>query len=78
MAQPDPAAVPPRGELEPREGVDGHRVRLDSVHVAEDDACAAPLEQRAHALGQAGEVGARDRPADREHDGLQRCSAHRE
>ena len=33
----DPAALTPRGELEPREGVDRDRVGVDAVDVADDD-----------------------------------------
>ena len=43
MAQPHLAAVAPRRELEPGEGVDRHRVGLDAAHVAEDDVGVTPL-----------------------------------
>ena len=68
MAQPDVAAVAPSRELEPRERVDGHSVRLYAADVAQGDVGAAALEERADALAQAGEVAARDRPADGEGD----------
>ena len=72
MAQPDLAAVPPRGELEPNEGVDGHQVGLDAAHVAEDDRAGAPLEKSADTLAESGQVGAGNRAADGERDRLRR------
>ena len=54
MVQPDLAPVPPRRELEAREGVDRHRVGLDPPHVAHRGAGGAPLEQRADALAEPG------------------------
>ena len=43
VAQPDLAAMPPGGELEPGERVDGHRVDVDTADVAERNAGAARL-----------------------------------
>ncbi len=36
MSQPDLAAMPLGGELKPRESVNGHRIGVDSGHVAEN------------------------------------------
>ena len=68
MTQPDLAAAPPGGELQPREGVDGRHVGLDAADVAEDEARLAALEQRADTVAEAGQVGTRDRPRDRERE----------
>ena len=54
MAQPNAAAVPLRGELEPSQSVDRHRVRLNAAHVAEGLGGAASFEQRADALAERG------------------------
>ena len=62
------------GELEPRERVDGHRVRLDAAHVAERDVGAARREERADAVAEAGEV-ARARSARGRR--TRACAAHR-
>jgi hypothetical protein len=67
VPQHDPASVPTRAELQPREGVDGHGVRLDAGDVADDD-LAAPGEKRADAIAEPGKIGTRDRAANRERD----------
>jgi hypothetical protein len=53
--------------LEPCQRIHGHGVRLDACDVADDD-LAAPVEQRADAITEAGKVGTRDRAANRERD----------
>jgi hypothetical protein len=63
MAQPHPAAVTPRGELQPSEGVDRHRVGLDAAHVAQHEVGAPRLEQHADAVAETGQVCTRDRTA---------------
>ena len=45
MAQPDLATAPLRGELEPCESVDRHRIGLDAAHVAHGDTGVASLQQ---------------------------------
>ena len=70
MEQPDLKAVPPGGELEPREGIDRHCVGADAADVAEGDVGAARLQQRADTLTEPGQIGARDGAADREGDRL--------
>ena len=67
--QPDLAAMPPGGELEPRQRVDGHRIRVDAAHVTHATAAPARLEQRADALAETGEVRRCDRAPDSEADG---------
>src|SRR3954462_13553746 len=71
-AEPNRAAVPPRCELQPRAGVDGHGIRLHAAYIADRDAGAARLQHAADALTQPGEVVAADRPADGERDRLRR------
>jgi hypothetical protein len=78
MTKPDLAGVAPRSELEPREGVDRHRVDAEAAHVAESDVRAAPLEERADALAKPRKVAARDRALDGEHDRLRRSGGHQE
>ena len=55
MAQPDLAAVPPGGELEPRERVDRHRVGVDAADVAEGDvrrrSARSSAQTRSHSPG---------------------------
>ena len=68
--------MPPRGELEPGERVDRHRVDVDAAHVAQRNAGAAPLQQRADAVAQPGQVGACDRAFDRERDRALRRGSH--
>ena len=60
----------PGGELEPRKSVDRHGVGLDPGHVAQGDVGAALAQQRTHPVAEAGQVGTRDRAADREGDRL--------
>ena len=48
------------GQLESRERVDRHRVRVDPADVAQDDAGIAVLEQRADAPAQPRQVGSAD------------------
>ena len=71
-----PGSAPLRGELEPREGVDGDRVGVDPAHVAEGDGGAASLQQRADARAEPGQVGASDRAGDREDDRFGRRGSH--
>jgi hypothetical protein len=78
MTQPNLAAVPSCGELEPRECVDRHHVRLDAAHVAHGGSGAAALEQRADTRVKPGQVGARDRPPDRKRDRLRRTGSHQQ
>ena len=68
MAQPDLATAALRGELEPRESVDRHRIRLDAAHVADGDTGPVSLQQRADALAEPGQVGAGDRAGDGKDD----------
>ena len=49
VAQPHPAAVPPGGELKPRQRVDRHRVGRDAVDVAEGDLAALSSGARTRA-----------------------------
>ena len=62
----DPAALTPRGELEPREGVDRDGVGVDAVDVAADVPAAALRQERADAVAQPGQVLPGDRAPDRE------------
>ena len=78
MSQPDLAAMPPGGELKPRESVNGHRVGIDPDHVAEDDVSVALGQQRADTVAQPGQVGTRDRAADGEGDRLRPWCGHLE
>ena len=76
VAQPDLAAVAAGGELQAGEGVDGHRVGGDAGHVAQRGVGAAALEQRTDARAQPGQVGAGDRPGDREGERLRPKGGH--
>jgi len=78
MSQPDLALVPPGGELKPRESVNGHRVGVDTGHVAEDDICAALAQQRADPLAEPGQVGTGDGAADGEGDRVRPRCVHLE
>jgi hypothetical protein len=69
--------VTPRRDLEAREGVDGHGVRLDVTHVADGDLGDARLEQRADAGGEAREVAPRDRAVHGELERARRIQGHR-
>ena len=64
VAQPNLAAVPPGGELEPSQRVDRHRIGLDTAHVAQDDRGPVPCEELADALAEPGQVGTGDGTAD--------------
>lgn len=78
VLQPDPAAVPLRGDLQPREGVDGHRVRVDPSDVADGDLRAAAIgEKGADAVAEAGQVGTGDGAADLERDRVRPGGGHR-
>jgi len=68
-AQPHPASVPVRRELQPCQRVDGDGIALDAVHVAEHGRLVGFPEQCAHASAEAREIGASDRAAYREADG---------
>jgi len=70
--------VPPRGELETGERVDGHRVGVDAAHVAQHDVGAALFQQRADARAEPGQVGSGDRAADGEGDCLRRTGGHQQ
>ena len=76
VAQPDLAAMAPGGELEPGERVDGHRVDVDAADVAERNAGAARLQQRADAVAQPGQIVAGDRAFDREGNRVLRWRCH--
>ena len=76
MAKPHLAPVSPRGELEPAQRVDRHRVRLNGVDVAEDDGPRSSAEERADTVAEAGKVGRGDRASNPEADSLWRCGAH--
>ena len=77
MPELDAAAVAPRGHLEPRQGVDGGRVRLDAAHVAEDDVRPRAREVRAHPVAEPWEVVSGDRLADGEGARPLRFGGHR-
>ena len=66
MLEPHDAAVTPGCELEPREGIDRHRVRRDPMDVAERDLRASGREQRADARAEPREVVSPDGAPDRE------------
>src|SRR5438105_12531751 len=72
----DPAAVPPGGELEPRERVDGRRVGLDAGDVAAGDAAGAAREQPADPLTEAGQILEGDRTTHGEVEDLRRTEGH--
>jgi hypothetical protein len=77
MAQPNPAGVPAGRKLKPREGIDGHAIGLDTVHVAKDDDGTALIQQPADTVGKPGQIRAGDRAADGERDRGRGCRAHR-
>ena len=68
MAQPDLATAPLRGELEPRERVDRHRIGLDAAHVAQGDTGVTSLQQCADPPAEPGQVGTADGPGDGKDD----------
>ena len=76
MEQPNGAAMPARGHLEPAKGVDRPGVRLDAPNVAEQDVGAALGHRRADAVAQPGEIFRGDRAMNGEGDGWRRGRAH--
>jgi hypothetical protein len=66
--QQNPAALPARGELEPRERVHRDGVGCDARHVAAHDVGAARRQECADAFAQTRQVGADNRAADGEGD----------
>ena len=66
VAQPDLTALPPGGELEPAERVDGHGVDDDAADVAARDLGLVPAQQRADAVAEPGQILPGDRAPDRE------------
>ena len=66
VAELDPATLTSRGELEPRERIDGDCVRVDAVDVAAEIPAAALRQERADAVAQPGQVVPGDRAPDRE------------
>ena len=66
-----------RRELETRERVDRHRIRVDARHVAVDDDSRALSEHCADAIAQPRKIGATDRAADGEGDLVRPRSGHR-
>jgi hypothetical protein len=74
-SEPHFAPVPASAELQPAERVHYHRVRLHAMDVAEDDAAGRLAKKGTDTVAQTGQVGARDRAANREADGSWRCCA---
>jgi hypothetical protein len=69
-AQSDAAAEPARRQLQARERIDDHDVRIDDrAHVADHHSCATVHDQRTRSLTQRRDVGARDAALDDELDG---------
>ncbi len=60
MAQPDLAAAPLRGELEPCKSVNRDRIGFDAAHVADSDTGLVSLQQCADAPAEPGQVGTSD------------------
>ena len=75
VLEPHAAPSPPRRELEARQRVDAHRIRLHARDVAACDR-AAPAEDGAHAVAQTRKIGAGDRAADGEGDVVRRWCGH--
>jgi hypothetical protein len=71
------APVTPRRDLQARERVDGHGVRLDVADVADRDLGGARLEERADPGGEAGQVAPRERALDGELERPWRIQGHR-
>ncbi|HET7515855.1 MAG TPA: hypothetical protein VFJ60_13705 [Gaiella sp.] len=71
------APVTPRRDLQAREGVDGHGVRLDVADVAHRDLGGARLEERADPGGEARQVAPRDRAVHGELERARRFQGHR-
>jgi hypothetical protein len=57
-----------RSELEPRECVHGHRVRLDAVDLTEEGPRPVSSQERAYPFADPWQVGTGDRAADDEGD----------
>ena len=70
-------AMAARGDLQARERVDGHGVRLDAAHVAAGDRRGRCGEELADTVAQPREIGAGDGTVDRELDGSLHLGAHR-
>jgi len=68
MAQPHLATAALRGELEPCESVDRHRIGLDAAHVADGGIGLVSLQQGADTPAEPGQVGACDRAGDGKDD----------
>jgi hypothetical protein len=68
LTEPHPAALPARGELEPRERFDRDRVDGDARHLAAHDLGTALREERADPFAEIRQVGTRNRAADGEGD----------
>jgi hypothetical protein len=77
IQQADPTGVPAGRKLKSREGIDGHAIGLDTVHVAKDDDGVALMHQPADTVGKPGQIRAGDRAADGERDRGRGCRAHR-
>jgi len=78
MAQPNLTAVTPCRELEPRERVHRHRVRLEAADVAQRDLGATAFEQRRDTGAEPRQVGGHDRATDRKGDLLRQAGCHQE
>lgn len=76
VPQPDPAAVPARGELKPAERVDGDGVGHHVADVAEYEVGSTRREQPADAPAEPGEVLERNRSDDRERGRPRRAGNH--
>jgi hypothetical protein len=76
VAETDRAAASRGCELQPRERIDGHRVRLDAGNVAAND-ISRRGEEGADPIAEARKVGARDRAANREGDLVRSGCRHR-
>jgi hypothetical protein len=69
MAEADAAPEPLAGKLQPSEGVNDNRVRVDErADIDNDDTGIAALYQHADALAERRETGASDRTADDQDD----------
>jgi hypothetical protein len=77
VAQADLAIVSLRGELKPSEGVDRHRVGVDTCHLAEKEVRASLGQQGADTVAEPGQVGAGDRAADGKGDRVRPYRGHR-
>jgi hypothetical protein len=69
VADPDPAAAPPRGELESGQDIDGAEVGVDQfARVADDQLHVGAFEQETDKLAERAYVGAGDRTIDNHDD----------